>query len=176
MNKDFEEKIDQVETLVPCEEILEEDSSEFALFDKIFIPAMKQEGLVIKIDETNQTLEIQYRNGIRQTISIKDARKIKSEPDKSEINLEHISKNRSVDQKIDIHGLRVEEAIPLVDKFLDDAYLAKISQVFILHGVGTGILRDEVKKLLRNHPHVDSFDSMPDHAVVTLKNEFMQSR
>jgi DNA mismatch repair protein MutS2 len=176
MNQEFEEKIKQIETEVPALEIVEEDLGEFKIYDKVILPSMKQEGIIIKIDSKSQSMEIQYRNGIRQTVPYKDVRKVNMEPETTEINLDHINKNRQIDQKIDVHGLRVEEAIPLIDKFLDDAYLAKISQVFILHGVGTGILRDEIKKLLRNHPHVDSYDSTPDHASVTLKNEMIQTR
>jgi DNA mismatch repair protein MutS2 len=176
MNQEFEEKIKQIETEVPALEIVEEDLGDFKIYDKVILPSMKQEGIIIKIDSKSQSMEIQYRNGIRQTVPYKDVRKVNTEPETTEINLDHINKNRQIDQKIDVHGLRVEEAIPLIDKFLDDAYLAKISQVFILHGVGTGILRDEIKKLLRNHPHVDSYDSTPDHASVTLKNEMIQTR
>jgi DNA mismatch repair protein MutS2 len=176
INLEFEDKMKQIELEVPALEVVEEDLGEFKIYDKVLLPSMKQEGIIIKLDHKTQAMEIQYRNGIRQTVSFKDVRKVISEPQVNEINLDHINKNRPIDQKIDVHGLRVEEAIPLIDKFLDDAYLAKISQVFILHGVGTGILRDEIKKLLRTHPHVDSYDSTPDHAAVTLKNEMIQGR
>ena len=176
MNQEFDETIQEIETEVPALEIIEEDPSEFKLYDNVILLTLKQEGIIIHLDEKTQTMEIRYRNGIRQTVPYKDVRKVLAEPESTEVNLDGVKKNRQVDQKIDVHGLRPDEAIPLIDKFLDDAYLAKISQVFILHGAGTGALREEIKKLLRGHPHVDSFDSTPSHASVTLKNEMIQTK
>ena len=176
MNQEFDDTIKQIENEVPSVEILDDPDVEFKIYDKVYLPSMKQEGIIIKLDPKSLFMEIQYKNGIRQTVPNKEVRKIIAEPETSEVNLDKLKRNRSVEQKIDIHGLRAEEAIPLIDKFLDDAYLDKISQVFILHGVGTGALREEVKKILKNHPHVDSYDSTPDHAIVTLKNELIQTR
>jgi len=80
-----------------------------------------------------------------------------------------------VAQKIDVHGLRTEEALPLIDKYLDDAYLAGHSQVWILHGVGTGILREEIRKHLKQHPHVSQLISQPAHTIVVLRNEVLKA-
>lgn len=171
INQEFEDKIKEVELELPSPEIVYIDDSEFFCFDKVFVPKMKQEGIIIKLYPETDSMEVQYRNGIRQTIANKDVRKIVTEPEETEITLDFVTKNKPIEQKIDVHGLHVEEAIPLIDKFLDDAYLARISQVYILHGVGTGILREEIRKHLKNHPHVDSYDSTKDHAIVTLKNE-----
>jgi len=171
INQEFEDKIKEVELELPTPKMKYCDTSDLKCFDTVFIPQMKQEGIIIKLNPEPQTMEVQYRNGIRQTLSYTDVRKIEAEAVETEVTLDFAIKNRLVDQKIDVHGLRVEEAIPLIDKFLDDAYLARLSQVYILHGVGGGILREEVKKHLKNHPHVDSWDSSKDHATVTLKNE-----
>lgn len=54
-------------------------------------------------------------------------------------------------------GLRVDEAMPLVDKFLDDAFLADSPSVRIVHGFGQGRLRAAVRDLLKSHPHVTGF-------------------
>ena len=54
-------------------------------------------------------------------------------------------------------GLNVEEAIFVVDKFLDDCSLSKLETARIVHGKGTGKLRDGIHKFLKNHPHVKSF-------------------
>ena len=48
-------------------------------------------------------------------------------------------------------------AIFVVDKFLDDSYLAKLETVRIVHGKGTGKLREGIHKYLKTHPHVKSF-------------------
>ncbi len=54
-------------------------------------------------------------------------------------------------------GMRVDEATPLVDKFLDDAFLADAPSVRIVHGFGQGRLRAAVRDLLKSHPHVTGF-------------------
>ncbi|MBO7634690.1 MAG: Smr/MutS family protein, partial [Lachnospiraceae bacterium] len=53
--------------------------------------------------------------------------------------------------------MRVDEALPVIDKYLDDAYLAHLPQVSIIHGRGTGALRDAVHRHLRSLKYVKSF-------------------
>ena len=52
--------------------------------------------------------------------------------------------------------MMVDEANPIVDKYLDDAYLSGLKQVTIIHGKGTGALRAGITQMLRRHPHVAS--------------------
>ena len=54
-------------------------------------------------------------------------------------------------------GMRVDEATPLLDKFLDDAFLADAPSIRIVHGFGQGRLRLAVREHLKSHPHVTSF-------------------
>jgi DNA mismatch repair protein MutS2 len=49
----------------------------------------------------------------------------------------------------------------MADKFLDDAFLAQLTQVRIVHGMGTGTLRQAIADLLSGHPHVRSFEPAP---------------
>ena len=66
-------------------------------------------------------------------------------------------KAKSVSTEINVIGENVEDAIFIIDKFLDDCYLANLPNVRIVHGKGTGKLRDGVHSFLRKHPHVKSF-------------------
>jgi DNA mismatch repair protein MutS2 len=50
-----------------------------------------------------------------------------------------------------------EEALPLVDKFIDDAVLAGLHRIDIIHGKGTGALRKKISDFLTSHPRVRSF-------------------
>jgi DNA mismatch repair protein MutS2 len=59
--------------------------------------------------------------------------------------------------EINLVGLTVEEALPRVDKLLDDAFLAERESVRVIHGFGEGRLRQAVAGLLEGHPHVASF-------------------
>ena len=65
--------------------------------------------------------------------------------------------NRQVRQEIDVRGMATDEAIPEVQKFLDDAMLSSLGEVVIIHGVGTGILRSKIQDVLKKHPSVRSF-------------------
>ena len=58
---------------------------------------------------------------------------------------------------IDLRGMNGEEALPLVDKFIDTAVLAGLNRIDIIHGKGTGALRKKVTEFLSNHPRVKSF-------------------
>jgi DNA mismatch repair protein MutS2 len=59
--------------------------------------------------------------------------------------------------ELDLRGQRVEDALPLLDKYLDDAYLANLPYVRIIHGKGTGTLRQVVREALGENPLVKSF-------------------
>ena len=62
----------------------------------------------------------------------------------------------AISPEIDLRGKRVDEAIPLLDKYLDDAVLAGLERVLVIHGKGTGLLRQAVHEFLHDHAHVDS--------------------
>ena len=66
-------------------------------------------------------------------------------------------KSKSVSPEINVIGLTVEDAIFAIDKYLDDCYLANLPNARIVHGKGTGKLREGIHAFLRKHPHVKSF-------------------
>ena len=68
-----------------------------------------------------------------------------------------MSKSYSVSSEINLLGKTVDEAIAELDKYLDDAYLAHLSSVRIIHGKGTGALRKGVHNYLRRHRHVAEY-------------------
>ncbi len=61
--------------------------------------------------------------------------------------------------ELNIVGCKVDEAVERTDKFLDDAFLAEMTQIRIVHGSGTGALRQAVTELLTGHPHVAKFEA-----------------
>ena len=64
---------------------------------------------------------------------------------------------RVVRQELDVRGMALDEALPEVQKFLDDAMLSSLGEVSIIHGNGMGILRAGIQDCLRRHPCVSSF-------------------
>jgi DNA mismatch repair protein MutS2 len=61
---------------------------------------------------------------------------------------------KEVRPEINVVGLTVEEALPVVDKFIDDALLGGLEEGDIIHGMGTGRLREAIGKHLKHHRHI----------------------
>ncbi len=86
------------------------------------------------------------------------------------------SKANTIQSELNIRGMLVSEAVEITDKYLDDAYLAGVPTVRILHGKGTGALRKAVHEELRDNPHVTQFQLAPQSqggegvTVVTFKD------
>ena len=82
---------------------------------------------------------------------------------------------RAVERECDVRGMNVEEAILAIDMFIDGAMLNKLSEVQVIHGKGTGVLRAGVQKHLKSHPGVKEFrlgrygEGEDGVTVVTLK-------
>lgn len=68
-----------------------------------------------------------------------------------------MSKSSSVSSEINLLGYTVDEAIAVLDKYLDDAYIARIPQVRIVHGKGTGALRSGITSYLHRVPYIKEF-------------------
>jgi DNA mismatch repair protein MutS2 len=71
----------------------------------------------------------------------------------------NISAKQLEKNEINVIGRKVDEAVELTDKFLDDAFLAQVRSIRIVHGMGTGALRQAISELLSQHPHVSHFES-----------------
>lgn len=75
----------------------------------------------------------------------------------------NISSAEPTSNEINLLGCTVDDATSRTDKFLDEAFLAQIPQVRIVHGTGTGALRNAIADLLKNHPHVVRFEFAPQN-------------
>jgi DNA mismatch repair protein MutS2 len=67
-----------------------------------------------------------------------------------------LARASSVASSLDLRGARVDEALEALGRYLDDASLAGLSQVTVIHGLGTGALRDAVRREAAGHPLVAS--------------------
>jgi len=75
----------------------------------------------------------------------------------SGITTMQLARARSVASSLDLRGARVDEALDAFSRYLDDASLAGLEQVLVIHGLGTGALRDAVREMAGAHPLVRSF-------------------
>ena len=66
--------------------------------------------------------------------------------------------------RLEVRGQTLDEALPTVEQFLDRAYRAGLQRLELVHGKGTGALRQAVRELLRSHPLVARFEAAPPHA------------
>ena len=67
------------------------------------------------------------------------------------------SRDENVRTELDLRGMALDEALLEVDRFLDEAFLSNLGQVYIIHGKGTGALRTGVQDFLRRHKHVKNY-------------------
>jgi DNA mismatch repair protein MutS2 len=127
---------------------------------EVFIPKLNQNATVIS--EPNNNEEVQVQAGILKiTVKLEEIQlsERKREAVKTGVGKIVAVKSETIKNELDFRGLNVEEAMPLVDKYLDDAYLTGLSQVYLIHGKGTGVLRSSIREMLKKHPHVKSIRS-----------------
>ncbi|BCD67745.1 endonuclease MutS2 [Nitratiruptor sp. YY09-18] len=117
----------------------------------------KTKGVILGIRGKEATIEAE---GMKLRVPLADLKptKIVKKKEKSKVKVSPPSK---LSVKLDLHGLRVEEALEKTDKFLSDALMAGFDEVLIFHGVGTGKLARAVRELLKEHPRVKSFHDAP---------------
>lgn len=72
-------------------------------------------------------------------------------------NLVRVVGATAMQYELDLHGMRVEEAVDRVDRALDQAVVNHLDKFKIIHGHGTGALRKAVRDLLGRHPHVEDY-------------------
>ena len=150
-------------------------------------PKVGDEILVISYGQRG-TLVKQLKDGrweaqvglIKMTLEEKEFNLIKAEkeaaqPKKRQVNVVKRSNTSGPRARLDLRGKRYEEAMQELDGFIDQALLNNMAQVDIIHGIGTGVIREGVTKYLRRNKHVKSFEYAPQNAggsgatIVTFK-------
>ena len=137
--------------------------SDLHLGDGVKVLSMNLKGTVSTLPDSRGYLFVQM--GImRSKVHISDLVILQDDPVITAPNLQRtqtgkikMSKSASVGVEINLLGKTVDEAVAELDKYLDDAYLAHLPSVRIVHGKGTGALRKGVHQYLRRQKHVKSF-------------------
>jgi len=134
------------------------DADEFKEGDQVRVRSIGRKGEITSIDRDKKEAQIQA--GIMQvTASLADLVKVDIPDDSEEKQLKNyrVKKAQHVSPKLDLRGERYEEAQYKVDKYLDDAFLAGLNEVEIVHGKGTGALRNAVEEVLEKNSHVQDY-------------------
>lgn len=134
------------------EEIKQEDTA-IELGDYVEIVSLHYFGTVEKIQGSQYTIN---SNGVKLTTKLKDLKKAQSPVVKAK-KTHHVSKVTTSVAEVNVIGLTVVEAWSIIDKMLDAAILANRSTFTIIHGVGTGKLREGIHAKLKKHKHVARF-------------------
>jgi DNA mismatch repair protein MutS2 len=116
----------------------------------------------IALSKPDNKGEVQVQAGIMKiNVKLKDLRANKDSKEDAKINKarkrEAKLNLKQVDSSIDLRGMDAEEAIYSVDKYLDDACVGGLGSVTVIHGKGTGILRNAITELLKRHQHVKEY-------------------
>ena len=124
----------------------------------VFVSNLNSNGIVLSQISKDDTVQVQI-GALKMNVNIKYLQEVKNENKKQDYTYKDKSsfKSQSVSPEINLLGLTVDEAIPIVDKYLDDCFIAKLSPVRIVHGKGTGALRSGIHRFLKTNKHVDSF-------------------
>ncbi|WP_195264026.1 endonuclease MutS2 [Clostridium sp. 1001275B_160808_H3] len=122
-----------------------------------YLPSLNQNVIIISMPDSRG--EVQVEAGIMKiNVKLKDLRKVNNAPTKKEKKKRELKLNlKSVENRVDLRGMDAEEACYKADKYLDEAYMANLGEVTIVHGKGTGVLRKAINDMLKRHPHVKSY-------------------
>ena len=105
---------------------------------------------------------------IKMTLEEQEFNLLKAEkeqqPKRKQVNVVKRTNTNGPRARLDLRGKRYEEAMEKLDAFIDQALLNNMAQVDIIHGIGTGVIREGVTKYLRRNKHVKSFGYAPQNA------------
>ena len=126
--------------------------------DRVRILTLGAEGTVLSAPDEKGEVSLQagamkFKAALGQLRLIQAAKA----PEKSTVKAKTGMMTRTVKQECDVRGMSLEEALSAVSLYLDEAVLAGLNEVFIIHGKGTGVLRAGIQQDLRKNKHVKSF-------------------
>lgn len=127
----------------------------------VYISSLGTNGIILG-NTVNKSNEVQVQVGsMKMNVKLSDLRKLSTNVSTSKstgkVTTEKSSKTKVISPEINVIGQNVDEAIYVIDKYLDNCASANISPVRIVHGKGTGKLREGIHSFLKKHPHVKSF-------------------
>jgi DNA mismatch repair protein MutS2 len=138
------------------------DQSPLTVGDEVFVSSFGQKGIVAElINERELVVQI---GAMRSRVKRAAIQKLRSatppHQQKSSLAQTGVTIQRSaqatVKLELDVRGMTLDDALMEVDRYLSDVVLAGLTQVLIIHGVGTGVLRKGIQQHLKNHRHIKS--------------------
>ena len=126
--------------------------------EAVKVLSLNQIGYVV--EPPNKNNEVLVQIGImKMNIPLDNLQRADEEITTHKTGVGRIVKNKAdkVKSEIDVRGKNLEESMLEIDKYLDDAYIAGLQEVTLIHGVGTGVLKAGIKQMLKKHKHVKDY-------------------
>ena len=128
--------------------------------DLVWLRGMDQPGEALAEPDAKDEVEMRL-GGLRTRAKLAQVERVQRaserEPERR-VSSMNIAPAQVVASEIEVRGQRIDEAVPTVEQYLDDAFRAGLPSARIIHGKGTGTLRREVRDLLSKHPLVKSYE------------------
>jgi len=125
---------------------------------EVFCEFLNKTGIILSEPDMNNQVLISSGN-FKIKVQLESLRLHESKNNKKEFLQKNFMKNYDIRDYIDVHGHNVYDAIKIIDKYIDDAILANLQQVKIIHGKGKDILRKAIKDYLEKNLNIKSFRS-----------------
>ena len=135
---------------------------ELRIGDRVKLLTLDQNGEVLSLPDAKGDLLLQVgilkiNANVRDLMLIRDGAPKKKNTGRSKYGSLYRMKAQNISSSVNVQGKTLDEAVMDVDKYLDDAYMAGLKEVTVIHGLGTGVLRNGLRQAFRRHRHVDSF-------------------
>ncbi len=127
--------------------------------DSVLIVNLNQKGTVLSLPDKNGECQVQA-GIIKINVHISNLKLVdeqRQQLQKTGFGKIGVSKAQNMSSEVDLRGMLLDEAVEIVDKFLDDASIAGLGVVTLIHGKGTGALRNGLQQHLKHNPHIKSF-------------------
>ncbi|MFZ4620122.1 MAG: endonuclease MutS2 [Bacteroidota bacterium] len=123
------------------------------LNDSVVLISGGQTGTVLTLPDKNGNLQVAF-NSIKAKVNLSNIKSVSKKEARRIDSTSSFSTDRTVSTEVDLRGLYGDEAVEIVDKFLDDATLTGLHRIDIIHGHGTGALRKRIQEFLQHDPRV----------------------
>jgi DNA mismatch repair protein MutS2 len=130
-------------------------AEELAPGDRVYIPRYRREGEVVKVAGSQVQVLVGAMKVDLPREELRRADPVTAEASGGHVRL--VAGPRKVEAALNLRGLTVDEALYRLEKYLDEACLAGLPRVHIIHGKGTGAVRQAVHRYLTDHPRVKNF-------------------
>jgi DNA mismatch repair protein MutS2 len=122
----------------------------------VFIVSLQAAGVVIRKPDGRGNVDVQA-GVMKLTVKMDDLELVETAQKQAVSSGRVRLAAKPMGMEIDLRGYTVDEAILELDKYLDDAFLYGLSEVSVIHGKGTGALRQGIREFLRHHPHAGAY-------------------